>query len=70
MSVTGIFRERVERHSHIRWFQRIFVIIPSSSGGFCIVNEQIHITCATPEQIKASFKGWCSSLYKSGFRRA
>lgn len=56
MSVTGIFRERVERHSHIRWFQRIFVIIPSSGGGFCIVNEQIHITCATPEQMKASFK--------------
>ncbi|KAI9557098.1 hypothetical protein GHT06_016896 [Daphnia sinensis] len=56
MSVTGIFRERLERHSHVRWFQRIFVIIPSSGGGFCIVNEQIHITCATPEQMKASFK--------------
>ncbi|EFX66035.1 hypothetical protein DAPPUDRAFT_332592 [Daphnia pulex] len=56
MSVTGVFRERVERHSLIRWFQRIFIIIPSTGGGFCIVNEQIHISCATPEQIKAAFK--------------
>ncbi|EFX66242.1 hypothetical protein DAPPUDRAFT_302769 [Daphnia pulex] len=56
MSVTGVFRERVKRHSLIRWFQRIFIIIPSTGGGFCIVNEQIHISCATPEQIKAAFK--------------
>ncbi len=58
MSVTGIFRERVERHSLIRWFQRVFVIIPNIVG-FCIVNEQMHISSATPEQIKASFKGVC-----------
>lgn len=58
MSVTGLFRERVERHSLIRWFQRVFVIIPNpATAGFCIVNEQLHITCATSEQIKSAFKG-------------
>ena len=56
MSVAGVFRERIERHALIRYFQRIFVIIPSTIG-FCIVNEQLHITCATPEQIKMAFKG-------------
>ncbi len=55
-SVTGIFRERIERHSFTRWFQRVFVIIPNNIG-FCIVNEQLHITCATSDQIKSSFKG-------------
>ena len=57
MSVTGLFRERAERYFLIRWFQRIFIIIPKPGGGFCSVNEQIHISCATPEQIKTAFKG-------------
>ena len=62
-SVTGLFRERGERHSLIRWFQRIFVIIPQY-GGFCIVNEQLHVSSATSEQIKNAFKGsFLLSLY-------
>lgn len=55
-SVTGLFRERVERHPLVRWFQRLFVIVPNSVG-YHIVNEQLHITTATSEQAKAAFKG-------------
>lgn len=55
-SVTGVFRERGERNALIRAFQRVFVIVPSSTG-FCIVNEQLHVTSATPEQVKSAFKG-------------
>jgi nuclear RNA export factor len=56
-SVTGIFRERAERSSPLRWFQRVFIIVPQASGGFCIVNEQLHISNATTEQLKSAFKG-------------
>ena len=55
-SVTGLFREREQQHSTIRFFQRVFVIVPFNEG-FCIVNEQYHIMCATPEQVKNAFKG-------------
>lgn len=54
-SVTGLFREREQQHSTIRFFQRVFVIVPFNEG-FCIVNEQFHIMCATPEQVKNAFK--------------
>lgn len=54
-SVTGLFREREERHSNIRWFQRVFIIVPFN-GGFCVVNDQLHISCATSEQVKSAFK--------------
>ena len=56
-SVTGIFRERAERSSPLRWFQRVFIIVPQANGGFCIVNEQLHISNATTEQLKSAFKG-------------
>ena len=46
----------------MRWFQRVFVIIPNSAG-FCIVNEQLHITSATQEQIKAAFQGYFTIIY-------
>jgi len=54
-SITGVFRERGERNALIRAFQRVFVIVPGSTG-FCIVNEQLHVTSATSEQIKSTFK--------------
>ncbi len=56
VSVTGVFRERAERSSLLRAFQRVFVIVPSSAG-LCIVNEQLHVTSANSEQIKSAFKG-------------
>ena len=61
VSVTGVFRERAERNAMLRAFQRVFVIVPSAAG-LCIVNEQLHVTLATSEQIKSAFKGMISLL--------
>lgn len=55
VSVTGVFRERAERNAMLRAFQRVFVIVPSAAG-LCIVNEQLHVTLATSEQIRSAFK--------------
>ena len=51
ISVSGVLKEREERHSPIRAFSRVFVIVPHGQG-FCIVNELLSVTTATPEQIK------------------
>ena len=55
-SVTGLFRERSERQTPLRWMQRILVLVPHN-GGFVIVNEQVHISSATADQVKIAFKG-------------
>ena len=55
-SVTGLYREREQQQKTIRYFQRVFIIVPFNSG-FCIVNEQFHVMCATSEQAKNAFKG-------------
>jgi len=54
-SVTGLYREREQQQKTIRFFQRVFIVVPFN-GGFCIVNEQFHIMCATSEQAKNAFK--------------
>ncbi|XP_043204068.1 nuclear RNA export factor 1-like isoform X1 [Amphibalanus amphitrite] len=55
ISVSGVLKEREERHSPIRAFSRVFVIVPQGQG-FCVVNEMLSISVATPEQIKGAFK--------------
>lgn len=54
-NVVGLFKEREERNTPIRYFARTFVIVPLN-GGFVIVNEMLFITTATTEQIKGAFK--------------
>jgi len=54
-SVTGLYREREQQQKTIRYFQRVFIIVPFNNG-FCIVNEQFHVMCATSEQAKNAFK--------------
>lgn len=51
--VTGMYKELRTSHKvpPIRHFYRTFVIVPAGSG-FCIINEQLHVTNATDEQIK------------------
>ncbi|XP_046383799.1 nuclear RNA export factor 1-like [Ischnura elegans] len=56
ISVSGLFKETKTNREPIRAFNRVFVIVPSPGGGFCIVNEQLFITNATKEQEKAVFK--------------
>lgn len=53
LSVTGIFRELEsgQKTAPMRAFSRVLVIVPAGSG-FCIINEQLHITNATESQIK------------------
>lgn len=53
LTVTGMFRELRSGHktAPIRYFLRTLVIIPAGSG-FCIANEQLHITNATEQQAK------------------
>lgn len=55
ITVSGVLKEREERHSPIRAFTRVFVIVPFG-GGFCVINEMLSVTTATTEQIKAAFK--------------
>jgi nuclear RNA export factor len=54
-NIVGLFKERDERHTPIRYFSRTFAIVPLN-GGFVIANELLFITTATTEQIKGSFK--------------
>ena len=57
LNVTGIFKELRSGHktTPIRHFCRTLVIVPAGSG-FCIANEQLHVTNATESQIKNAFK--------------
>ncbi|XP_054261590.1 nuclear RNA export factor 1-like [Macrosteles quadrilineatus] len=54
MSVSGVFRE-VEQKKPLRSFQRSFVIVPVGAG-FCIINEVLHVSPATSDQVKMAFK--------------
>ena len=53
-TVTGCFRERSTSNLSadqrpLHHFNRMFVVVPRNEG-FCIVNEMLHITMATPKQ--------------------
>ncbi|KAL3274634.1 hypothetical protein HHI36_016014 [Cryptolaemus montrouzieri] len=51
--VSGMFKELETSHKRppIRSFLRTLVIVPSGSG-YCICNEELHISNATEEQVK------------------
>lgn len=55
LSVTGIFKELESgrKSAPMRSFSRVLVIVPAGSG-FCIINEQLHVTNATESQTKVS----------------
>ncbi|KAL1494139.1 hypothetical protein ABEB36_009785 [Hypothenemus hampei] len=57
LSVSGMFKELKsgQKNPPTRFFFRTLVIVPAGTG-FCIANEQYHITNATPEQAKEAFK--------------
>lgn len=57
LTVSGMFKELKSGHKFppTRFFFRTLVIVPAGSG-FCIANEQYHITNATSEQAKEAFK--------------
>lgn len=57
LTVAGMFKELKSGHKTppLRYFFRTLVIVPAGSG-FCISNEVLHISNATPDQAKEAFK--------------
>ncbi|CAG9863513.1 unnamed protein product [Phyllotreta striolata] len=55
--VTGMFKELKSGHKipPLRYFYRTLVIVPAGTG-FCIANEELHVSNATPSQAKEAFK--------------
>lgn len=51
LTVSGMFKELKSGHKipPLRYFFRTLVIVPAGTG-FCIVNEELHVSNATPEQ--------------------
>jgi nuclear RNA export factor len=57
LTVTGLFKERNTnpKLEYVRIFQKTLVIVPNN-GGFCIMNELLHINNASGYQSKNAFK--------------
>lgn len=53
LTVTGMFKELRSGHKvpPIRYFFRTLIIVPAGAG-FCILNEQVHISNATDSMAK------------------
>lgn len=51
ITITGYFKELDNKEKQIRYFDRTFVIIPEG-GGYCILNEQLHISQPSDAQQK------------------
>ncbi|KAI5736303.1 hypothetical protein M8J76_001976 [Diaphorina citri] len=58
-SVCGLYEEITtgtkNKSKLIRAFNRAFLLVPRSGGGFAITNDQLFITSATPEQAEKAF---------------
>lgn len=50
-TVTGLFKELDKKEQPIRYFNRTFIIVPEGSG-YCIRNEQLHISQPTDAQLR------------------
>ena len=51
VKVSGMFKELDKKEQPIRYFNRTFTIIPEGSG-YCITDEQLHVTQPTEAQLK------------------
>lgn len=51
VTLTGYFQEIANKEEPIRYFNRTFIIIPEGTG-YCICNEQLHISQPTDVQLK------------------
>lgn len=54
VTVNGVFRE-VGKKQLLKAFNKVMIIVPAGSG-FCIVNDLLYISLATPDQRKEAFK--------------
>lgn len=53
IEVTGMFKEVDGKDNLLRYFSRSFVIVPTGTG-YCIQNEQLHISHPTQAQEKGT----------------
>ncbi|KAK2589192.1 hypothetical protein KPH14_002004 [Odynerus spinipes] len=51
ITVTGLFKELNTKDEAVRYFNRTFIIVPKGNG-YCILNEQLHISHPTETQQK------------------
>ena len=51
ITVTGLFKELDKKEQPVRYFNRTFIIVPEGNG-YCIRNEQLHISQPTDAQLK------------------
>jgi len=51
ITITGYFQEINTKEQPIRYFNRTFVIVPEGNG-YCICNEQLHISLPSEAQLK------------------
>lgn len=51
ITITGLFKELDKKEQPIRYFNRTFILVPEGSG-YCIRNEQLHISQPTDAQLK------------------
>lgn len=61
LTVTGIFREKQTASTSrseplLRSFHRSLVITKKIGGGFCIINDMLHVNNLTMAQLKTAFK--------------
>lgn len=52
ITITGYFQEINTKDQPIRYFNRTFIIVPGESGGYCIRNEQLHISQPPEAQVR------------------
>ena len=51
ITITGYFQQLDNREELIRYFNRTFIIVPEGEG-YCIRNEQLHISQPSEAQLK------------------
>ncbi|KAL6434115.1 hypothetical protein ACFW04_005925 [Cataglyphis niger] len=51
ITITGYFQELDNKEQPIRYFNRTFIIVPEGNG-YCICNEQLHISQPSEAQLK------------------
>ncbi|KAG6460833.1 nuclear RNA export factor 1 [Manduca sexta] len=55
LTMNGIYKETNTAGNPTRSFHRTFVIVPNTSGGFCVINDMLYVTNTTKEQEEKAF---------------
>lgn len=68
LTVTGMYKELRSGHKvpPIRYFFRTLVIVPAGSG-FCILNEELHVSNATDNMAKVKSFAFLNKIKNNAF---